>query len=167
MATVQNPVESATRRSAQGWSAAPLERLGLRLDGLDMAGPVGAPEVILVDDDAAVLASLKFDLELQGYAVRAYPTAESLLERTDLPESGCLVLDYHLPVLNGLELLGRLRARGVALPAVLITTPRGDLPARAAAAGVGVVEKPLLSNTLPEAISRLLAPAGAPPAAPV
>jgi FixJ family two-component response regulator len=113
--------------------------------------------VILVDDDAHVLAALKFSFEVEGFEVRPYPDAESLLAEADFHPTGCLVLDYKLPGINGLELLKILRSRGVALPAVLITTPTPDVLARAANAGVPVVDKPLLTNALVETVRRLMA----------
>jgi FixJ family two-component response regulator len=51
--------------------------------------------------------------------------------------------------MNGLDLLSELRHRDVALPAILITThPSDAVRARAAAAGVNLIEKPLLNNAL-------------------
>jgi two-component system, LuxR family, response regulator FixJ len=107
------------------------------------------PVVLLVDDDPAVAHAVQFSFDLEGIDVRGFSDAESLLASGDLPQSGCLVLDYHLPGADGLELLDRLRARGVRMPAVLITTnPSTHLSARAAAAGVPIIEKPLLTDAL-------------------
>lgn len=117
-----------------------------------------AATLILVDDDAAVLSSLKFAFQVEGFEVRAYPDAESLLEVADFPDSGCMVLDYRLPGLDGLELFTRIRELGVMLPAVLITTPTASVRARAAAVGVTLVEKPLLTSTLLDTVRRILAP---------
>ena len=117
-----------------------------------------AATLILVDDDAAVLSSLKFAFQVEGFEVHAYPDAESLLEVADFPDSGCMVLDYRLPGLDGLELFTRIRELGVMLPAVLITTPTASVRARAAAVGVTLVEKPLLTSTLLDTVRRILAP---------
>ena len=88
--------------------------------------------------------------------MRAFADAESLLSEPDLCERGCLVLDYQLPGLNGLELLRRLRDRDVNLPAVLITTPTPAVRAAAEAANVPVVAKPLLTSALRETVRDLL-----------
>ena len=115
------------------------------------------PVVILVDDDPAVAHAVQFSFDLEGLNVRSFRDAESLLASGDLPERGCLVIDYHLPGLNGLDLLDRLRANGVGLPAVLITTnPRLHLRARAATEGVPIIEKPLLTDALLTAVRSAL-----------
>jgi two-component system, LuxR family, response regulator FixJ len=59
--------------------------------------------------------------------------------------------------MNGLDLLVELRRREVDLPAILITThPSSEVRRRAALAGVTLIEKPLLSDTLFQAIRATL-----------
>jgi two-component system, LuxR family, response regulator FixJ len=111
------------------------------------------PTVLVIDDDPGVRNSLKFALEVEGFAVRVYPTGTDLLQEQDMPETGCLVTDYHLPGMNGLELLARLRERKVKLPAILITShPSATVRTRAASAGARLIEKPLLNDALFEGI---------------
>lgn len=113
--------------------------------------------ILVIDDDPAVLASLKFALEIEGFAVEAFRSAEELLARQSALVSACLVVDYWLPGMDGVELVSRLRARGVETPAFLITTdPPPHIRHRAAEAGLAIVEKPLLGNTLAEAIRSTL-----------
>jgi len=125
------------------------------------ANPELRPIVFLVDDDPAVAHAVQFSFDLEGIEVRSFSDAESLLASGDLPQDGCLVLDYHLPGADGLELLARLRARGVRMPAVLITTnPRAHLSTRAASAGVPIIEKPLLTDALLSAVRGALTQVG-------
>jgi FixJ family two-component response regulator len=113
--------------------------------------------VVVVDDDPAVLGALKFALELEGFSVSGYRSASELLATAGLPEAGCLVIDFKLPDVDGLNLLAALRNRAVQLPAVLITTnPTASLRRRAAAIDVPIVEKPLLGNALVDAIRTAL-----------
>ena len=69
--------------------------------------------VLVIDDDPAMRSSLKFSLEIEGSAVRLYADAYDLLNDTQLPAKSCLLIDYYMPAMNGLELLARLRDRGV------------------------------------------------------
>jgi FixJ family two-component response regulator len=121
-------------------------------------GPAPARSVVLViDDDPAVRNSLKFALEVEGFSVQVYPTGTALLDEHDLPKNGCLVADYNLPGINGLDLIQLLRARDVKLPAILITShPAAVIRSRAASAGVRLIEKPLLNDTLFQCIRSVL-----------
>jgi two-component system response regulator FixJ len=116
--------------------------------------PTSSGPVIVVDDDAAVRNSLKFALELEGLQVRLYEGGDELLSDVDLPLRGCLVVDYHMPAMDGVELVGRLRRRQVALPAILITAKAtDDMRQRAAVAGIrDVLEKPLDDSSLLDSI---------------
>lgn len=108
-----------------------------------------APTVVLVDDDDALRAALRFSLEIDGYQVESCRSGEQLLE-LELPgRPACLVLDYKLPGLSGLDALEELRRRGVSLAAILVTSyasPKLRLRARELQAEV--VEKPLLGDAL-------------------
>ena len=111
------------------------------------------PKILLVDDDPAVRASLAFSLELEGFLIETFDCAEDLADKPDFPVSGCLVLDYRLPGIDGLALLRALRRRGVDLPAILITSaPSRAIRLRAAEAGAVIVEKPLLCDAQTAAI---------------
>ena len=113
--------------------------------------------VLVVDDDPAVRNSLQFSLQIEGFRVRAYANGMELLGDPDLPTCGCLVVDQTMPGMTGLDVVACLRARHVALPAILITTnPSGMLRQRAADAGIRVIEKPLLGDALSRGIREAL-----------
>jgi two-component system response regulator FixJ len=105
--------------------------------------------VAVVDDDPAVLDSLKFLLELAGYSVATYDSAIAFLEdRTARP--ACLILDHHMPRMTGLELAARLRGEGTGIPVLLITgSPSPAIVARAAQLGIEkVIDKPPTEDDL-------------------
>ena len=110
--------------------------------------------VIVVDDDAAVRQSLKFALELEGMNVRLYESGDELLADPELPTNGCLVVDYYMPAMNGVELMDKLHGRLVKLPAILITArATDDMRKRARSSGFSqVIEKPLEDGTLLDSI---------------
>ena len=109
--------------------------------------------VVVVDDDAAVRNSLKFSLEIDGFAVCTYASAEELLNADGIVQCQCLVVDQDVPSKTGLELVAALRKQGMHVPVILMSghvTPA--LTRRAADAGVPVIEKPILGNALIELI---------------
>jgi two-component system response regulator FixJ len=110
---------------------------------------VANPLVIVVDDDAAVRGSLKFALEIEGFAVRTYTKGDDLMSEAALSDCACLVIDQKLPGMTGMDVVAALRSQRIATPAILITShPNDALQERAAQAGIPIVEKPLLGNAL-------------------
>jgi len=122
-------------------------------DGMTARFETKRPLVIVVDDDPAVRGSLKFSLELEGFAVHAYGSGAELLHDGDFDTCRCFVIDQRMPAMTGMELIARLRDQKILTTAILIISqPSTALSARATAAGVHIVEKPLLGNTLLEQI---------------
>jgi FixJ family two-component response regulator len=109
----------------------------------------GSPVIIIVDDDFAVRNSLAFVLTEEGFVVRTYCSAEMLLDGALAGDASCLVIDQKLPGLSGLGLVDELRRRDVSAPVILITTgPTAQVQREAAAAGIAIVEKPLIGDAL-------------------
>ena len=106
--------------------------------------------VAVVDDDDAVRDSLRFLLEIAGYAVATFASGAEFLKDAPLGDLTCLVVDQHMPDQTGLQLIGRLRAQGVDLPVALITgSPTPDVLRQAQMLGVAkVLEKPLDDDVL-------------------
>jgi two-component system response regulator FixJ len=104
--------------------------------------------VAVIDDDLAVLDSLKFLLEVVGYAVVAYNSAAAFLDdRVTRP--ACLIVDQHMPLMTGLELVSRLRQSGAYIPTLLITGASSPtIVAQATLLGLEVLEKPPTENNL-------------------
>ena len=119
--------------------------------------------VLLVDDDLAVRSSLKFALELEGLVVRVYGSGAELLADQHLPSRGCLVVDYNMPGMNGVELVGRLEERQLHYPVILITSGKAHtLQGVAAHPHIQeVLEKPLEDNALLVRIHAALAASAA------
>jgi two-component system response regulator FixJ len=108
----------------------------------------------IVDDDHAVLDSLKFLLEVVGHRVATYLSAEAFLnDQASAP--ACLIVDQHMPRLTGLDLAEKLRDDGSSIPILLITgSPSPAIVARAALLGiVRVLEKPPEEHDLLEFVN--------------
>ncbi|MEZ5994611.1 MAG: response regulator [Hyphomonadaceae bacterium] len=103
----------------------------------------------LVDADRALRHALSFSFATEGIDVDAFGDARSVLGAVRETPWPCLVADYALPDMNGLELFERLRATGRVAHAILTATnPSRSLLSRAEAARVDLIEKPLLSDQL-------------------
>lgn len=108
------------------------------------------PTIFVVDDDTGVLGSLRFLLETDGFSVRTFRSGGALLNASCSNNVDCFVVDYKMPDINGIDLVGQLRNRGIDAPVVLITGyPDKNIAERAEAAGVNrVMRKPLLDDSL-------------------
>ena len=98
----------------------------------------------IVEDDAAVAASLAALLESWGFAVEAFADGESLLAAPPEPSVFCLLLDVRLPGMDGLSMLRQLRERDARTPVVVLTA-HGDVAMAVQALRSGAqdfIEKP-------------------------
>jgi two-component system, LuxR family, response regulator FixJ len=108
--------------------------------------------IAIVDDDAAVCDSTRFLLEAYDFGVRTYLSGADFLD--DGPDIACLIVDYQMPGLNGIEFVSELRRRGNRVPAIMITaTTDPTVERRAAELGIRqVLKKPLSNQALLSAI---------------
>lgn len=135
------PADSAGEVSLAGTSAAPLR----------------LPRILLVDDDSAVRASLKFALELEEFEVDDFATTRAAAAQSNIPDYACLVLDYRVPAIDGLALLSLLRSRGCLSPAIIMASnPTRKLQAAITEANAVMIEKPLLGDALSTKIRELV-----------
>ena len=123
-----------------------------------------SPIVCIVDDNPAVRNALKFSFEMEGLAVHVHDSAASLLGDPELPSCRCLVVDYRMPAMDGLELVEVLRVRGITAPVIMITAQATKgLEVRARKLGIrAVIEKPWLDGLLLQAIQAAIADSSSP-----
>jgi len=95
--------------------------------------------VFVVDDDASVRKGLGRLLRSAGFDAEVFGSAEALLQQVPRGGPGCLVLDVHMPGLNGLELQAELSDRGIHIPIIFITG-QGDIPMSVKAMKAGAVD---------------------------
>jgi two-component system response regulator FixJ len=110
--------------------------------------------VHIVDDDEAVRKSLAFLLSSAGVAVRVYESATAFLASFPDIQQGCLITDVRMPDISGIELLRRLSAMPVSMPAIVITG-HGDIALAVEAMKAGAVdfiEKPFNDEAILRAV---------------
>jgi FixJ family two-component response regulator len=118
----------------------------------------GAPTVFVIDDDAAVRASIQGLLKSVGLRSETFGTAQEFLRSKRPDGPSCLVLDVRLPGVNGLDFQRQLADAGFWIPIVFITG-HGDIPMTVKAMKSGAVEfltKPFRDQDLLDAIHQAL-----------
>jgi FixJ family two-component response regulator len=125
--------------------------------------PSRKPMVYVVDDDYDVRTSLRFLLETEGFDVRTFRSGTALLGSSIRNRADCLVVDYKMAELDGLELALRLRRLQVSTPIVLITGyPDENISAKARSAGVRqLLLKPNLEDSLIDCVREAIETPGA------
>lgn len=108
--------------------------------------------VSVIDDDCAVLDSIKMLLEAHGMVVRCHVSAEEFLSDGARPD--CIVSDVRMPGMSGLELVAELKKRGEDCP-ILLLTGHGDIQMAVQAIKTGAldfIEKPFDPERLIDAV---------------
>jgi FixJ family two-component response regulator len=116
------------------------------------------PTVFVVDDDDAVLQSLRLLLEDVGLNIDTYSSAQAFLDTYDLSRPGCLVLDVRMSGMSGLELYSKLVELNIRLPTIMITG-HGDVPMAVQAMKMGVfdfIEKPFRDQVLLDSVQKAI-----------
>jgi two-component system, OmpR family, response regulator MprA len=114
--------------------------------------------LLLVDDDASIRRMLTRTLEAEGYAVVAVADGGAALAAVERSVPDALVLDVAMPGLDGLAVTRRLRAKGLAVP-ILLLTARDALDERVAGLDAGADDylvKPFESEELNARLRALL-----------
>jgi FixJ family two-component response regulator len=116
----------------------------------------------IVDDDPEILLALKALIEFEGYAVRAFASAQSYIEASTLdkpqfPGPKCLLCDVHMPEQSGLELQRQLTTRPD-LPLLLMSglSGAGEVAQAFRAGALDFLIKPMEADVLLEAITKAL-----------
>ncbi len=115
------------------------------------------PPLYLVDDDEAVLDSLRFMLEsCDERQLLSFADGERFLAEVDLHQPACLILDCRMPGLSGTEVQQRLKAAQSPI-AILFLTGHGEVPLAVESLKLGAVDflqKPVQLAPLLAAIER-------------
>lgn len=119
-----------------------------------------AKRVLLVDDDAEIIESLRLALEANGYEVLVARDGNQGLALTEREEPDLVILDMMMPKRSGFLVLERLRrTREDGPPVIMITANEGNRH-KAYAEMLGVddyLRKPFPMDKLIASVKRLLA----------
>ena len=110
--------------------------------------------VFVVDDDEGIRASLTRSLQKRGFPVESFASAQAFLDAYRPDWQGCLILDFGMPGMDGLELQRYLNANQIMLP-IIFVTGHGGVPESVQAIKAGAIdflEKPFRQAVLIERI---------------
>ncbi|MBE0505808.1 MAG: sigma-54-dependent Fis family transcriptional regulator [Marinospirillum sp.] len=114
--------------------------------------------VIIIDDEKHLRISLGQTLELAGYQVQSFESAEQALKALSPEWPGVVVSDIRMPGMDGMAFLQQARTLDTDLPVILITG-HGDISTAVAAMRQGAydfLEKPFHNEVLLDVVARAL-----------
>lgn len=117
------------------------------------------PTVYLIDDDASVRKLIETSLSMHDFSIQTFSSAEEFLDSSWIDLAGCILLDYKMPGMNGLQLQQSLLERHVTIPIIFITA-HADVTKSVEALKAGAfdfLEKPFSQETLVATIKQAFA----------
>ena len=114
--------------------------------------------ILVIDDEAAIRDSMKMILEYEGYEFLGAATGEEGIALVERESVDLVFLDIKMPGMDGLEVLGKLKAAAEGLPVVMISG-HGTVATAVEATKLGAfdfIEKPLATERILLAIRNAL-----------
>jgi len=111
--------------------------------------------IYVVDDDESVCRALKTLLMTFDFEVKTFNSAKSFFDAVPNDEPGCLVLDIHMPGIDGWAAQKQILASGSSRPVIFISAEKRENAAdRALKVGaLGFLQKPFDGQTLVDLIN--------------
>jgi len=111
-------------------------------------------QIFIVDDDESVCRALSVLLITYGFSVKTFISAEDFFSSVSNSVAGCLLLDIHMPGLDGWETQKRLLKSGSSRPVIIMSAEKSEgLNERALKAGAaGYLQKPFNDQALVDLI---------------
>jgi FixJ family two-component response regulator len=116
----------------------------------------GNKQVFVVDDDESVCRALSVLLVTYGFVISTFNSAEKFFSNVPDSAPGSLVLDIHMPGLDGWETLRRISTSGSKRPVIIISAEKnGGLNDKVLKAGAaGFLQKPFNGQELVDLINQ-------------
>ena len=121
-----------------------------------MADRTPAPTLLIVEDDRALSAMLVALFTDEGYDVDVAHDGQQGLHLALTGHFDAAIIDRGLPVMDGVELVGVLRSRGIAIP-ILVLTARGSTADRVDGLDAGAQDYLVKPFEVPELLARIRA----------
>jgi len=106
--------------------------------------------IAILDDDDSVRTAITRLLKAAGLAAKAHPNFNAFRSSLDDEYPDCLVLDLHMPDVDGMEVMRYLRRESINLPIIMISA-HDEVDVRNACFGLGALSyltKPLDAEKL-------------------
>jgi FixJ family two-component response regulator len=114
--------------------------------------------ISVIDDDESFRTALVGLLHSLGYEALGFASAVEFIDGGGEGSCDCIITDFKMPRMNGLELIQLLAARGSTIPVIMVTgCSEPKLEAKAAAVGaVCLLMKPFEADALIGHLERVL-----------
>jgi FixJ family two-component response regulator len=111
--------------------------------------------IYIVDDDESVCRALKTLLMTYDFEVKTFNSAQSFFDDISHEDPGCLLLDIHMPGLDGWEIQKKILASGSNRPVIFISAEKKDdaLERALKVGAVGFLQKPVNGQSLVDLIN--------------
>jgi FixJ family two-component response regulator len=116
------------------------------------------PLISIVDDDESVREATEALMQISGFRAQSFTSAAEFLLSPALKSTACLITDFNMPTMTGLELFRRLAGIGHRIPTIMITAyPDDEIRLRSLAGGViCYLTKPFDDNILLDCVRKAL-----------
>ena len=125
-----------------------------------MAGNPPRKTILYIEDDPANRILVRRVMEAQGYRVLEAENGMKGLEIAQREQVGVILVDIHMPEMDGFEVMARLRAmpQTVSVPMIALTAMvmKGDRERTLEAGCSGYIQKPIDVDLLPEQVAAVL-----------
>ncbi|MBN3779246.1 MULTISPECIES: response regulator transcription factor [Burkholderia] len=82
--------------------------------------------VCIIDDDASVRKSLESLLKAAGHTALSFASGEDFLLSDQRLRAACLLLDFKMKGMNGLEVQRALNEKGARIPVIIMSAQRDE-----------------------------------------
>lgn len=125
---------------------------------IDQVSTKDEPVVCIVDDEGPVRASLVDLFESVAMKAIAFESASDFLERCDMGQAGCILLDVRMPGISGLDFQDQLAAAGNTMP-IIFMSGHGSIPLTVKAMKAGATDfliKPFAGSAVIAAVGEAI-----------